>query len=77
MKIVLVDFITEHTLLPTHYLPAVPLVVLMLMTKGVSEPFFVTTTQTSKYPSSSKRVYTLCSYPTTVTAVIISDVVSG
>ena len=49
----------------------------MLMTKGVREPFLVTTTQTSKYPSSSNRVYTLCSYPTTVTAVIISDVVSG
>ena len=65
---VIVDFIIDNY---RHYSPAVPLVVVMLMTKGVREPFLVTIKQTSKYPFSSNRVYILCSYPTTVSEVYI------
>ena len=46
-------------MLQTLIIPAVPLVVLMLMTNGVCEPFLVIITQTSKYPISSDSVYIL------------------
>ena len=48
----------------------------MLMTKGVNEPFLVTTMHISKYPSSSNRVYTLWLYPTTVTVVYIARIIT-